>query len=98
MMLRPLTPSTTPAHNGRAPFNNGAGIGVLNTKGGPAASILRLFLRPSNAVRPMGGLCGVPSGTPVPFCAGTPTRTVPPALIGVRGWDSQPTKGGQHHG
>jgi hypothetical protein len=97
-MTATLTTSASTPHNGRALFNSKAGIGVPNTKGGPAASIMRLFLRPLNAVRPMGGPCGVPSGTPVPFCAGTPTRTVLPALIGVRGWDFQPTKGGHYHG
>ncbi|WP_204799738.1 hypothetical protein [Nitrosomonas nitrosa] len=48
-------------------------------QGGQAATIERLFLRPSftHGMPVFGGLRGEPQGSPEP-CPGTPTRTVPP--------------------
>lgn len=66
-----------------APVNPGAEIGVSKLVSGHSA-INAVFLCPKKHGKPvMGGLCGAAHAAPL-LTSGTPTRTVPSTLIGVR--------------
>lgn len=65
------------------------GIGVLNVTGGHTAT-RAVFLCPKHGKSFMGGPWEELKNSPVPV-PGTPTRTVPLTLIGVRGVDQKST-------